>query len=246
MPDAGQIQNAWFHGQSYSLHPGYIVTKHEQYEFAALSEDTNHKAEAIMTSLKPVLDDLIDAKNIKHITVASDSTVSQYRNGRTLWLMQNYAKAKGVTIRWIFSETHHGKCLADGTGGRLKNKVKDLNVFNRDFNINSIEDIIEILEPHTSCKLYTYKKEDIAETKEKMPKKISPLKGALKIHEMLILPNGLVKTKDLPTDEIYRLISCRALRLPVARNRIRRPVNRIQEVEESTQESDESEEVMED
>ena len=177
MPDAGQIQNAWFAGQPYSLHPGYVVTKDEHFEFAAISEATEHAAPAIMTSLKPVLDNLIDEKNIKKIIVASDSTVSQYRNGKCVWLMQDYARSKGVTIRWLFSEAHHGKCLADGTGGRLKNTVKQMNVFNREFNINSIEDIVEILKGHTTCTLYTYTKADIEETKSCMPPKVSPLRG---------------------------------------------------------------------
>ena len=72
-----------------------------------------------------------------------------------------------------------------------------------------------------------------------MPPKVSPLKGALKIHQILIGPTGLVKVKDLPTDEIYRVFNCRALRLPVARGR--RPVPRIQETEVEQEEESMSE-----
>jgi hypothetical protein len=41
-----------------------------------------------------------------------------------------------------------------------------------------------------------------------MPK-LSSLLGAMKVHEVLISENGVIKKKDLPTDTFYKQVTIR-------------------------------------
>ena len=46
-----------------------------------------------------------------------------------------------------------------------------------------------------------------------MPK-LGPLVGALKIHEILISPDGLVKKKNMPSDRFYQNVKIKESRKP--------------------------------
>lgn len=40
-----------------------------------------------------------------------------FRNGKAAWLANEWAKANKVKIRWIYTETSHGKGPADPVSG---------------------------------------------------------------------------------------------------------------------------------
>ena len=82
MQQSREKKSAYYHEYSVCLHPMYIWTKPCNYSRTAISDCTDHKAPAIMTSIGPGLNDLVD-KGIK-INVLSDSPTSQHRNRRMI------------------------------------------------------------------------------------------------------------------------------------------------------------------
>ena len=83
MQQSREKKSAYYHEYSVCLQPMYIWTKPCNYSRTAISDCTDHKAPAIMTSIGPGLNDLVD-KGIKIINVLSDSPTSQHRNRRMI------------------------------------------------------------------------------------------------------------------------------------------------------------------
>ena len=83
MQQSREKKSAYYHEYSVCLHPMYIWTKPCNYSRTAISDCTDHKAPAIMTSIGPGLNDLVD-KGIKIINVLPDSPTSQHRNRRMI------------------------------------------------------------------------------------------------------------------------------------------------------------------
>ena len=92
---------------------------------AALGDSTDHKAPAIMASLKEILDDLIK-EGAKQINIITDSPMSQYRNKSIFWFISKFCEDNGIAINWIYLESGHGKGIADGVGANMKRTILDL------------------------------------------------------------------------------------------------------------------------
>ena len=72
----------------------------------------------------------------------------------------------------------------------------------------------KVIEEKTNLKyeISIHKKGDIEKVKESMPK-LSALIGALKLHEVMITSDGVIKKKDLPTDTFYKQVTIRESRI---------------------------------
>ena len=102
-----EVQNAYFGGRvGYSLHTGYEYSKDNSGGFVSLSDETNHKAEAIHCALEPKIKQLVE-RGIKEFIFVSDSPISQYRNGKSAYLTSLWSKQYGIKITWIFTEAGH-------------------------------------------------------------------------------------------------------------------------------------------
>ena len=84
-----------------------------------MSDHTDHKAPAVMISIKSILEKLIKQEK-KLINIISNSPNSQYRNRKMFYLVQQFAKEYRVTIRWIYLEAGHGKGISDGIRAVVK------------------------------------------------------------------------------------------------------------------------------
>ena len=149
----GEVQSAFFSHTSISLHTGYLYSKEDSGGFVSLSDDGCHKAEAIHTAIKPVIEKLIE-RGIKHLVCVSDSPTSQCRNNKNMWLTKQLAIQHKITIEWLFTEAGHGKSCCDGIGGTLKNLLRDLTSFNTSLAISSAKDVLDLITPHTSIDLF--------------------------------------------------------------------------------------------
>ena len=80
--------------------------------------------------------------------------------------------------------------------------------------IHSAEDVKKVIEEKTNLKyeISIHKKKYIEKVKESMPK-LSALIGALKLHEVMITSDGVIKKKDLPTDTFYKQVTIRESRI---------------------------------
>ena len=85
--------------------------------------------------------------------------------------------------------------------------------------IHTVEHIKENIE--TSIEILIHTEEDITKAKEKLPKKVSALVGATKLHVLQFEIDGKIKKKNLPTDPFFK-----AVQIKTPRAIIRRPRNK--------------------
>jgi hypothetical protein len=79
--------------------------------------------------LEPVLDHflvLLD-KPIEKISIISDSPSSQYRNRKTLYIVDRVLRLRNIIRwQWMYTEAGHGKGAADGVGAAIKRRCDRL------------------------------------------------------------------------------------------------------------------------
>ena len=213
-----EIQYAYFNGRyTYDIHTGYCYTKEDSHGFASLSDSSDHKAEAIHAALKHKIADLVE-NGKKRIVICSDSPTSQYRNGKNVYLMKRLAQELKISIRLLFTESGHGKSPCDGVGGNIKTQVEAamLASFGQGLvePIHSVQDVKKVIHEKTNLNYHItiHTQEDIENVKESMPK-LGPLVGAMKVHEIFIGEDGVIKKKELPTDTFYKQVTIRETRL---------------------------------
>ena len=213
-----EIQSAYFNGRyTYDIHTGYCYTKEDSHGFASLSDSSDHKAEAIHAALKHKIADLVE-NGKKRIVICSDSPTSQYRNGKNVYLMKRLAQELKISIQLLFTEAGHGKSPCDGVGGNIKTQVEAamLASFGQGLlePIHSVQDVKKVIHEKTNLNYHItiHTQEDIENVKESMPK-LGPLVGAMKVHEIFIGEDGVIKKKELPTDTFYKQVTIRETRL---------------------------------
>ena len=217
LTEVKEIQSAFFNGRyAYDIHTGYCYTKEDNHGFASLSDSSDHKAEAINCALKQKIVNLVQ-NGKQRIVICSDSPTSQYRNSKNVYLMKKIAQEFNISIRLLFTEAGHGKSPCDGVGGNIKTQVEAamLNSFgqNEIEAIHSVKDVKKLIEQKTNLKYHIsiHTKEEIETVRNSMPK-LGPLVGALKLHEVFISGDGLLRKKDLPTDTFYKQVTIRESR----------------------------------
>ena len=105
----------------------------------------------------------------------------------------------------------------------------------------SVKDVKDNFETNIDLKIHT--KEDIKNVKENMPKKIGPLVGAKKVHELLFEINVNIKKKNLPSDIFYKPVKLKILDAINIRPRVNLDMAFIDEPTEENNEVDEAEDI---
>ena len=124
-----------------SLHPIYIWSSKEKFLKVTVGDSNNHTAPASMTSLLSLLKELCD-NGIKHLNVITDSSTSQYRNKGMLWLIKVFCKESGISVKWIYLESGHGKGIPDGTGVTVKKAIENLMLSKPSVPLYSVADLL--------------------------------------------------------------------------------------------------------
>ncbi|CAF1093268.1 unnamed protein product [Didymodactylos carnosus] len=189
---------AFYFEQHVALQIGYVWLKDGSFSFGCLSDDTNHMAEAAWAGIQPLLNHLVDEKEISIINIISDSPISQYRNKTMFYLIKKFAAKQKIKIKWIYFEAGHGKGVADSIGATLKRKMDEAINYNPDDSFSSVSDLIDAIEDRTDIKLYLYGKSDVE--KVKLPK-LSTIKGTVTLHEVVATSDGKFYGKDLSSDK---------------------------------------------
>ena len=105
-----ETQEHWFCPSSsltYSIHTGYCWSPEENFGFAAVSSSKPHMAQHTFAALQPMLE-WIKEKGFKYVIFCSDSPVSQYRNGKIVFLTRKFAMENDLTVEWLYTEAGHG------------------------------------------------------------------------------------------------------------------------------------------
>ena len=127
-----------------------------------MGNSTNHALPAVMASLLPLLKEL-EMSGIKHVSVISDSSTSQYLNKGTFWLVKTFCEEFNITVKWIYLESGHGKGILDGISATVKKAIENLMLLNPSVPMYSVEDFLKngLQEAVPSIGLYNYEEEDI-------------------------------------------------------------------------------------
>ena len=151
---------------------------------AALSDTTDHRMEAVIASVKPVILSLTD-KGKTLISIITDFPLNQYRNKKSFYLIQELAVLLKIIIRWIYLESGHGKGIPDGIGAVVKRGIVDLIASHPDQPVYNVSDLVqlELADLLPSVQLYEYSQEDIVQIFDTIPDLI-PISGTLKLHEI--------------------------------------------------------------
>jgi hypothetical protein len=218
-----EVQSSFFGGRTqYSVHTGYQYTKEDSGGFVSLSDENDHRAEAIHAALEPTIKKLAE-KGFKEIIIVSDSPTSQYRNAKHAFLTKEWAQKYKLKIEWIYTEAGHGKSAADSIGGKIKNLVQDKINMDPSITIKSVQDIKAHIE--TTIEMNIHTKAQIKKVRDDMPKKLSSLVGALKLHNLVFESDGKIKKKILPTDPFYKAVQIKTPRTIVRRPRPEEALN---------------------
>lgn len=181
---AKEERSAYYIEDQVCLHAIHLWTAEGTQSMVACSDCTDHRAEAVIASVKPLIVDLAE-KGKKLINAITDSPLNQYRNRKIFWLIQQLAQQLGITIRWIFLESGHGKGIPDGIGAVVKRQITDLIASKPDSAFYTVAHLLQhgLADLVPSISLSQYSKEDIAIISATIPD-LHCVKGTLKLHEV--------------------------------------------------------------
>ena len=109
----------------------------------------------------------------------------------------------------------------DGVGGNTKTQFEsvalDIHGSKEIFSVHSADDVAKLLKERTNLTydITVHNQEETDRIKNSLGR-LSSLVGAMKIHEVLIEDNLVVKKKNLPTDAFYKAVLIRESRRRVA------------------------------
>lgn len=182
-----EVQSTHFGGshEEISLHTG-MVTKHDGYEtFCTISECTKQGPLAIVAHLKPILERHM-TEETTHLHFLSDGPTTQYRSKKMFYaickhLRKLFPQIKRIT--WNYSESGHGKNVADGAGAVIKTQLDRIIAHGKD--LDTCQKVVAAL---TEKELKTYvlyiSEAEVLEFEKNHPiPDIKPFKGTLDVHQ---------------------------------------------------------------
>lgn len=192
---AEEIQSVHFGASrnQISLHTCVLYEKNKNpMSICTISPENDHGPGAIWAHLDPILKYINSKLIVKTIHIFSDGPTTQYRNKHNFYLftqrLSDYTFEEGT---WNFFEASHGKGPADGVGGAIKRKLDHHVAHGHD--IINAEEAYSYLQDNTKVRTYYVSQNDINEISQMIPSNVIPLKGTMKLHQ--IIYNGQDKHK---------------------------------------------------
>ena len=110
--------------------------------------------------------------------------LSQYRNKKMFWLLQQFWAEKQIELKWIYLESEHGKDIPDVIWATINTTIKYLLVYHPNSTVYTIQQLKEnyIQEQVLSMKLRSSYTEDVKKLYASLPT-IKSVAGTMKIHE---------------------------------------------------------------
>ncbi|PZC75021.1 hypothetical protein B5X24_HaOG206846 [Helicoverpa armigera] len=182
-----------------TLHCGIIYFKGKSQSFVTISNNTCHEPNAIWAHLLPVLKfaKQLDP-NIEIIHFFSDGPCSQYRQKKNFYLINLFANKTKACYTWSFSESGHGKGVADGIGGAVKRQLDKHVAYGKD--IKDAEHAYQHLNKSMqSVKCFLIADNDITNMKHLIPDNIRPVPETMKLHQIMSGGQNTI---------FYRQLSC--------------------------------------
>lgn len=143
---------------------------------------------------------------ISKLSIATDSTSSQYRIKFNCFLTKHWAIEHKIDVYWVFTESGHGKGPMDGIGGRIKSIIKDTIAYRPDVVISKTDELLYYLPATSGILIGTYTGHDVKKYSSRLPthKNLSIISsiGLSKVHEVFFSKKDdkLIKWKALSSD----------------------------------------------
>lgn len=196
-----EIQSTHFAKTQLSIHTGVYYTRNvdkglKSRSFATVSENLDHQAHAVWAHMKPILQIILENKDINTIHIYSDGPTSQYRNRTNihLWLQTLIKEFKQIIkATWTYSEPGHGKGPMDGVGGTIK-RTADRHVL-MGHDITTSSDLGNLFKKSTIL-VKEIPNDDISRAKDLVPKSLDAIPGIMNITKIIWQrePEVIIKT----------------------------------------------------
>ncbi|CAB3236345.1 unnamed protein product [Arctia plantaginis] len=180
-----------------TLHTGMIYWTNRSQSFCTIAESNNHQPPAIWAHLEPLLN-LIreESPNVTRLHFFSDGPSSQYRQKNNFYLFAHFTNRFGFDATWSFFEAGHGKSVADGIGGCVKRTLDRKVCQGRD--IVDAQDAYDILNQCLKrIQVFLIPDHSINEITRILPPNVQPLKGTLRVHQIIAIDKSSVKFRDV-------------------------------------------------
>lgn len=195
-----EIQSAYWNPTMVTLHPTVAYYRKEgerelnHKSFVYVSDELGHTCSTVTTFLKDLVPKLIELNpDLKCIHYLSDSPTSQYRNKNMFYIVANHLDLFGVNSTWQYFEAGHGKGPCDGVGAVAKRMADDA-VRQGKTTIQDASDFFAWANGTHGAVQYVFVSKDQCEAtqNEMKRKKLSPIKGTIKIHSVIGLKDNRI------------------------------------------------------
>lgn len=189
--------------QQVTLHCGIIYYMNKSESFCSVSDNLSHEPPGIWAHLLPVIRHMKQQNpNVTVIHYFSDGPSSQYRQKKNFYLFNLFSeKLHLCNSTWSFSESGHGKGVADGIGGTVKRALDRQMLYGHDI-CNATDAHMAIVAAVKSVTCYMIPSNDVDNMKKLLPNNIKSLKAVpntMKIHQIMNKEPNVIK---------YRPLSC--------------------------------------
>lgn len=199
---ANEVQSTHFGASknAITLHTGAIFFNNKVQTFTTISDNNSHEPEAIWAHLLPVIKFAKESHpEISVIHFFSDGPTSQYRQKKNFYLLNLFTcKLKLDYSTWSFSESGHGKSIADGVGGSVKRQLDRRVSYGCDIT-NATEAHKVLSDTMKTVKCFFINDTDLQNISKLIPSNITTVAGTMKLHQIISTSNNTIK---------HRLLSC--------------------------------------
>lgn len=198
-----EIQSMHFGGSknTITVHTGMIFGKDKCQSFASVCDDNCHEPHAIWAHLIPVVKFLRENYvGIQVIHFFSDGPSSQYRQKKNFYLLNLFTTKFNLSYTtWSFSESGHGKGIADGIGGATKRALDRHVAYGNDVT-NATDAYNHLKTAMKTVQCFYISKSDVSNIKTLVPNNLKAIQGTMQIHQVM--------TKHGEKQIQYRSLSC--------------------------------------
>lgn len=197
-----EVQALHFGGSknSITLHTGMIYTCTQCQSFVTLSDSNCHEPHAIWAHLIPIIKlakQICPALSVIHFF--SDGPTSQYRQKKNFFLLNLFTTKLNLSLTtWSFSESGHGKGVADGIGGATKRALDRRVYYGHDI-VNATDAFNNLKTCMKSVKPFLINNSDIDNIKTLVPSNLKAIVGTMQIHQII---------STVQNEILHRQLSC--------------------------------------
>lgn len=187
--------------QQVTLHCAMVYWEGKCQSFCTVSDSLCHEPAAIWAHILPVIKFIRDhSPNTTVLHVYSDGPTSQYRQKKNYYLLNMFAQKMNFDYAtWSYTESGHGKSVADGIGGAVKRCLDRQVLYGYD--LRDADDVFKnIIAAMKSVKAFWIPVQEIENIKKIIPTNLRPLTGNNEVHQII--------TTKKENVVLYRPLSC--------------------------------------